>query len=156
GYQGERSPHQGAPRGQPSAHLPPTAFVNFLQNHDQIGNRAFGERLATLVKNEPALRAATAILLLAPSPPMLFMGEEWASPEPFVYFCDFADDLAQKVREGRKREFARFKRFSAEGGAVEPPDPTAPETFQSAKLDWHKLHEPGHAEALELHRRLLA
>ena len=158
GYQGEPSKHGGGtPRGEPSAHLPPTAFVNFLQNHDQIGNRAFGERLATLVKNDAALRAATAILLLSPSIPMLFMGEEWASLEPFVYFCDFGPDLAQKVREGRKREFARFKQFAADAGrSAEPPDPTLPETFQSAKLDWHKLHEPSHAAWLELYRRLLA
>jgi malto-oligosyltrehalose trehalohydrolase len=155
GYQGEQSKHQsGTPRGQPSGHLPLTAFVNFLQNHDQIGNRAFGERLSTLVKNEAALKAATAVLLLAPSPPMLFMGEEWAAPEPFVYFCDFGPELARAVREGRKREFARFKRFSED--AKEPPDPTAPETFQSAKLDWDRLREPVHAAWLEHYRRLLA
>jgi maltooligosyltrehalose trehalohydrolase len=157
GYQGEPSKHGGGKaRGEPSAHLPPTAFVDFLQNHDQIGNRACGDRLATLVKNDDALRAALAILLLSPSIPMLFMGEEWASTEPFVYFCDFGPELAQKVREGRKREFARFKQFAADAGAAEPPDPTLPETFQSAKLDWHKLHEPSHAAWLELYRRLLA
>jgi maltooligosyltrehalose trehalohydrolase len=155
GYQGETSRHQhGTPRGQPSAHLPPTAFVNFLQNHDQIGNRAFGERLSALVTNEAALKAATAILLLAPSPPLLFMGEEWAAPEPFVYFCDFGPELANAVREGRKREFARFKRFGVD--AKEPPDPTAVETFQSAKLDWNRLREPQHAAWLEHYRRLLA
>jgi maltooligosyltrehalose trehalohydrolase len=155
GYQGETSRHQhGTPRGQPSAHLPPTAFVNFLQNHDQIGNRAFGERLSALVTNEAALKAATAILLLAPSPPLLFMGEEWAAPEPFVYFCDFGPELAKAVREGRKREFARFKRFGVD--AKEPPDPTAVETFQSAKLDWNRLREPQHAAWLEHYRRLLA
>jgi 1,4-alpha-glucan branching enzyme/maltooligosyltrehalose trehalohydrolase len=157
GYQGEPSKHGGGtPRGEPSAHLPPTAFVNFLQNHDQIGNRACGERLATLVKNDAALRAATAILLLSPSIPMLFMGEEWASTEPFVYFCDFGPDLAQQVRDGRKREFARFKQFAADASNVEPPDPTLPETFQSARLDWHELHDPDHAPWLELYRRLLA
>ena len=157
GYQGESSPHQGGTaRGEPSAHLPPTAFVNFLQNHDQVGNRAFGERLATLVKNEDALRAATAILLLAPPPPMLFMGEEWAAAEPFVYFCDFGPDLAAAVREGRKREFARFKQFAPGTGTIEPPDPTSADTFQSAKLDWSKSDAPSHAKWLELYRRLLA
>jgi len=157
GYQGDVSKHQGStPRGQPSAHLPPTAFINFLQNHDQIGNRAFGERLSQLVKNDDALRAATAILLLSPSIPMLFMGEEWAAPEPFVYFCDFGPDLAQKVREGRRREFARFKKFSDAADAAEPPDPTAPETFESAKLNWQRLQEPKHEQWLELYRRLLA
>src|SRR5579872_6769263 len=110
-YQGERSAHEGAPRGEPSGHLPPTAFVPFLQNHDQIGNRARGERLSAIVESEAALRAAVAILLLAPSPPLLFMGEEWAASQPFPYFCDFGPELAEKVREGRRREFARFGAF---------------------------------------------
>jgi maltooligosyltrehalose trehalohydrolase len=155
-YQGEVSRHHAStPRGEPSAHLPPTAFVNFLQNHDQIGNRAFGERLSTLVQNEAALLAATSVVLLAPSPPLLFMGEEWAAAEPFVYFCDFEPELAAKVREGRKREFARFERFRATG-AQEPPDPTMPETFESARLDWAKLSEPLHARWLERYQRLLA
>ncbi len=155
GYQGEVSQHEGGrQRGEPSAHLPPTAFINFLQNHDQIGNRAFGERLSSLVDNEAALVAATAVLLLAPSPPMLFMGEEWAAPEPFVYFCDFGPELSAAVREGRKREFARFARFSG-ADYEEPPDPSAPETFERAKLDWRRLDEPQHAEWLEHYRRLL-
>jgi malto-oligosyltrehalose trehalohydrolase len=156
GYQGETSGHEGGKgRGEPSAHLPPTAFVNFLQNHDQIGNRAFGERLHKLVKDEAALVAATAILLLSPSIPMLFMGEEWAAPEPFTYFCDFEPELAQKVREGRRREFAKFLRFVGEGG--EPlPDPTDPATFEAVKLDWSKVTQPSHAGWLEHYRRLLA
>jgi malto-oligosyltrehalose trehalohydrolase len=156
GFQGEPSPHHGGhARGEPSAHLPPTAFVNFLQNHDQIGNRAFGERLSALVTNEAALRAATAILLLAPSPPMLFMGEEWGASAPFVYFCDFGPELAQNIREGRKREFARFKQFAAGVAIREPPDPTSAETFESAKLDWQELEEPEHAKWHELYQRLL-
>jgi malto-oligosyltrehalose trehalohydrolase len=154
GYQGDVSQHEGGrKRGEPSAHLPPTAFINFLQNHDQIGNRAFGERLSSLVKDDAALVAATAVLLLAPSPPLLFMGEEWAAPEPFVYFCDFGPELSAKVREGRKREFARFARFG--GADEEPPDPGAAETFERAKLDWRRLDEPRHAEWLEHYRRLL-
>jgi maltooligosyltrehalose trehalohydrolase len=155
GYQGEISQHEGGrSRGEPSAHLPPSAFINFLQNHDQIGNRAFGERLSSLVKDEAALVAATAVLLLAPSPPMLFMGEEWAAPEPFVYFCDFGPELSAKVREGRKREFARFARFGG-GEAAQLPDPSAPETFERAKLDWRRVSEPSHAGWLERYRRLL-
>jgi malto-oligosyltrehalose trehalohydrolase len=156
GYQGEPSDHEGGrTRGEPSAHLPPTAFVNFLQNHDQIGNRAFGERLHRLVGDEAALVAATAVLLLAPSPPMIFMGEEWAAPEPFTYFCDFGPDLAAKVREGRQREFAQFARF-AQGGADALPDPTSPATFESVKLDWAQLNKPSHAGWLEHYRRLFA
>jgi malto-oligosyltrehalose trehalohydrolase len=154
GYQGDISKHEGGkPRGEPSAHLPPTAFVNFLQNHDQIGNRAFGERLHRLVRDETALVAATAILFLAPSIPMLFMGEEWAAPEPFIYFCDFHDELAAQVREGRRREFAKFQKFSENIDAL--PDPTAAATFDSVKLDWNNLNKPSHAGWLEHYRRLL-
>jgi len=150
-YQGEMSGHEGHRRGERSAHLPPTAFVTFLQNHDQIGNRAFGERLGRLVSNEEALRAATAIVLLAPSPPMLFMGEEWSAPEPFPYFCDFEPGLAAQVREGRKREFARFTQFGKE-----IPDPNAASTVQSARLDWSRLAEAAHARWLDHYRRLIA
>jgi maltooligosyltrehalose trehalohydrolase len=146
-YQGESSRHLGGPRGERSSHLPPSAFVNFLQNHDQVGNRARGERLAQLSRPE-ALRAATAVLLLAPSPPMLFMGEEWAAPEPFPYFCDFEPELSRKVRDGRRREFAHFH------GPV--PDPCAAATFASARLDWARLAEPSHARLFDHYRRLLA
>ena len=146
-YQGESSLHLGVPRGERSAHLPPSAFVNFLQNHDQVGNRARGERLAQLAPAE-ALRAAAAVLLLAPAPPMLFMGEEWAAAEPFAYFCDFEPDLAAKVRAGRMREFAHFQ------GTV--PDPCDAATFGSAHLEWSRLAEPAHARMLDHYRRLLA
>ena len=157
GYQGDVSKHEGGrARGEPSAHLPPTAFVNFLQNHDQIGNRALGERLHKLVKDEAALVAATAILLLSPSIPLMFMGEEWAAPEPFTYFCDFEPELAAKVREGRKREFARFARFAGDHGTDALPDPTDPATFEAAKLNWSTLNQPSHAGWLEHYRRLLA
>jgi malto-oligosyltrehalose trehalohydrolase len=152
-YQGEISPYQGTARGEPSAHLPPTAFVCFLQNHDQIGNRAHGERLAALVASDAARIAATAVLLLAPAPPLLFMGEEWGALEPFAYFCDMSAELNEKIRQGRRREFARFGRFAA---AHELPDPAAEHTFEAAKLDWARLTEPRHAHWLEQYRRLLA
>ncbi|MEA3177796.1 MAG: maltooligosyltrehalose trehalohydrolase [Gammaproteobacteria bacterium] len=154
-YQGEHSDYEKKPRGEPSAHLPPTAFVIFLQNHDQIGNRALGERLGHIVKNEQALRAATAVLLLAPSPPMLFMGEEWNAPEPFPYFCDFEQELATKVREGRKKEFAHFERFRDPAHSDRLPDPTIASTMKSACLDWSKLTMPAHEDWLDLYRRLL-
>ncbi len=154
-FQGEMSAHEGHQRGEPSGHLPPTAFVTFLQNHDQIGNRALGERLSHIVKNEEALRAAVAVVLLAPSPPMLFMGEEWAAPEPFPYFCDFEPDLAKAVRDGRKREFARFARFSVPEQADKIPDPTSPATFESARLDWSQVQEGKHAQWMNYYRRLL-
>ncbi len=154
-YQGEYSKHDKKPRGERSSHLPPTAFLIFLQNHDQIGNRALGERLGHLVRNQDALRAAKAVLLLAPSPPMLFMGEEWNAPEPFPYFCDFEPELAVKVREGRLREFQHFERFRDPGKAGIP-DPTSAQTLGCARLDWSKTTAPGHEDWLDLHRRLLA
>jgi 1,4-alpha-glucan branching enzyme/maltooligosyltrehalose trehalohydrolase len=155
-YQGQYSEHEGKPRGERSSHLPPTAFVIFLQNHDQIGNRALGERIGHLVRNPNALRAATAVLLLAPSPPLLFMGEEWNTPEPFPYFCDFEADLATKVRDGRKQEFAHFERFRDPRHAGSIPDPTSPATVESARLDWSKLTVAAHEDWLDLYQRLLA
>ena len=92
-YQGEMMPYRNAPRGGPSAELPPGAFVSFIQNHDQIGNRAFGERLNMLAPPE-AMRALASVYLLAPQTPMLFMGEEWGAAQPFLFFCDFSGELA--------------------------------------------------------------
>ena len=154
-YQGQFSSHEGATRGEPSAHLPPTAFLLFLQNHDQIGNRALGDRLAHIVRNPEALRAATAVLLLAPCPPMLFMGEEWGAPEPFPYFCDFEPELAERVRAGRQQEFARFERYRDPGQAARIPDPTSAATFESARLDWSRPASTVHAQWLDHYRRLL-
>ncbi|MGN6317737.1 malto-oligosyltrehalose trehalohydrolase [Trinickia sp.] len=128
-YQGEPSPiHDGAARGEPSAHLPTTAFVMFLQNHDQIGNRAFGERLRTLCAPQ-ALLAATALLLLSPQIPLLFMEEEFGSTQPFLYFTDYAGELADAVREGRRREFAKFSAFTDPERRARIPDPNAAQTF---------------------------
>jgi malto-oligosyltrehalose trehalohydrolase len=156
-FQGEPSAFaHGRLRGERSNHLPPTAVVNFLQTHDQVGNRAFGERLHRLVDDEAALLAATAIMLLAPSPPLLFMGEEWAAPEPFLYFCDFEPRLAARVREGRRREFAAFARFSDPAMVSTIPDPTDPATFASVKLDWDHVPRSPHAAWLARYRELLA
>jgi maltooligosyltrehalose trehalohydrolase len=123
-YQGEPSPTRaGKPRGEPSAHLPSTAFVNFLQNHDQIGNRAFGERL-TVLANPHALRVAQALLLLTPAIPLLFMGEEFGTTQPFLYFTSHADhSLAADVRDGRRKEFARFPAFADAAARARIPDP---------------------------------
>src|SRR5689334_4486368 len=85
-------------------HSAPECFISFLQNHDQVGNRACGERIACL-SCAAALRAMVAVLLLAPSPPLLFMGEEFGATTPFLFFCDFSPDLAEKVRQGRREEF---------------------------------------------------
>jgi malto-oligosyltrehalose trehalohydrolase len=151
-YQGEASPHRGGrARGEPSQSLPPTAFVNFLQNHDQIGNRVFGERLETLADSS-AIEAALAITLLAPSIPLLFMGEEWGSAKPFPFFCDFHGDLAEAVRKGRRKEFEEA--YVNHGDEV--PDPLDPATFRSAALDWDALDRKKGARRLALTRALLA
>ncbi|MEG3191199.1 malto-oligosyltrehalose trehalohydrolase [Lysobacter sp. D1-1-M9] len=137
-YQGQPCAYRDdAPRGQPSAHLPTSAFVNCLQNHDQIGNRALGERLSTLA-DPAALRAATALLLLTPQIPMLFMGEEWNSRQPFLYFTDHHGELAEAVREGRRREFTRFPAFRDPARREAIPDPNAPRTFASSIPDFEQ------------------
>ena len=130
-YQGEHLRYTGEPRGLPSGHLPPTAFVLFLQNHDQIGNRAFGERL-TVLAEPAALEAAIALVLLSPQIPMLFMGEETASRTPFLFFADHAGRLADAVREGRRAEFAKFPAFSDPDTRERIPDPNAQETFAAS------------------------
>ncbi|HVL74368.1 MAG TPA: malto-oligosyltrehalose trehalohydrolase [Noviherbaspirillum sp.] len=129
-YQGEPSPFaDNRPRGEPSAHLPPASFVVFLQNHDQIGNRALGERLTTLA-DPRALRAAMGMLLLAPHIPMLFMGEEFGAREPFLYFTShLTKELADAVRNGRRQEFARFPAFSDPAVRERIPDPNAEKTY---------------------------
>ena len=133
-YQGQMSPHLGRPRGEPSGHLPTTAFVVCLQNHDQIGNRAMGDRLTTLADPQ-ALRAATALLLLCPFVPMLFMGEEYAARNPFLFFTSHNEDLAKLVREGRRAEFKHFAAFQDDARRAAIPDPNAPATFDASVAD---------------------
>ena len=145
-YQGEISPFSQEKRGEPSAHLPPSAFVDFLQNHDQVGNRAFGERLPVL-SDEALLKNLTAIFLLAPSPPMLFMGEEWGCRQPFLFFCDFQGELGEAVRKGRREEFRRFASFGRD-----LPDPLAEETFRRCVLRWDEKD----AGWLDFYKALLA
>ena len=154
-YQGEPSAYRkGVPRGEPSGHLPLVAFVNFVQNHDQIGNRAFGERIASLAP-APAVRAIVAATLLAPSIPMLFMGEEWAATTPFQYFCDFEPALARAVAEGRRAEFASFAGFANEDERERIPDPTDAATFARSTLRWEERTMPTHAAWLAFYRELL-
>jgi maltooligosyltrehalose trehalohydrolase len=154
-YQGEASEHRnGAARGEPAVGLPPAAFVSFLQNHDQIGNRALGERIDALAP-DAAMRAMTALLLLSPQPPLLFQGGEWGAATPFLYFCDFGPELAQAVRDGRTREFAHFPQFQGKGAALIP-DPVAATTFARSKLDWSEPARPPHMARLAQTRELLA
>jgi malto-oligosyltrehalose trehalohydrolase len=155
-YQGEPSRYRhGAPRGEVSRGLPPTAFVSFLQNHDQIGNRALGERLTQLAP-PAAVRAATAILLLAPSAPLLFMGQEWGAPQPFLFFCDFGLELAATVTQGRRREFARFPEFSDENARSRIPDPNDEKTFLRSRLDRNGTRTETALIWRQFHQELLA
>jgi maltooligosyltrehalose trehalohydrolase len=151
-YQGEAAAFWGGKlRGEPSGALPPSAFVNFLQNHDQIGNRALGDRLESIA-DPRAIEAALAVTLLAPMTPMLFMGEEWGSKAPFPFFCDFKGELANAVRKGRRREYDwAYARYGDE-----VPDPLDRATFQSAVLDWQTRETPAGEKRLALVQRLLA
>jgi maltooligosyltrehalose trehalohydrolase len=135
-YQGQPSTYRkGERRGEPSGHLDATHFVLFIQNHDQIGNRAMGERLLTLARRGgriPALRTACALYLLSPQIPLIFMGEEVGSDTPFLYFTSHEAQLAEAVREGRRQEFAQFPEFADEATRASIPDPNAPKTFEAS------------------------
>ncbi|RPH67247.1 MAG: malto-oligosyltrehalose trehalohydrolase [Burkholderiales bacterium] len=154
-YQGDASAFRdGARRGEPSAHLPPSAFVAFLQTHDQVGNRAFGGRIDAVA--DPALMpAALACVLLGPQVPLLFMGEEYAASTPFLFFCDFGPELAAAVRDGRREEFGRFQAFRDPAARAAIPDPNAIETFSASKLRWRERDTSPHRERLALVRQLL-
>ena len=154
-FQGEAFPgYEGRPRGETSAHLPPTCFVNFLQNHDQIGNRAVGERLTVLTAPR-TLELFTSLLILSPQVPMLFMGEEWGTERPFLFFTDFAGELADAVREGRRREFKGFKAFADAAARAFIPDPNDVATFRQSTLDWDERQRDPCRQRLAFVRRLL-
>jgi len=157
-FQGEPySPWQGRKRGVRSDGQPPTAFVDFLQNHDQIGNRGFGERLTTLAEPK-TVELLTAVLLLSPQIPLLFMGEEYGESRPFLFFTDFAGELAEAVREGRRREFAAFRTFATASDIdwAKLPDPNQPATLAACRLDWPRADTPEGRRRMALIRRLLA
>ncbi|HVE63059.1 MAG TPA: malto-oligosyltrehalose trehalohydrolase [Mycobacteriales bacterium] len=150
-YIGQHSPYRRRKHGRPPTGLPATSFLGYLQNHDQIGNRATGERSSALASTE-LLEVAAAIVLLGPFVPMLFQGEEWGATSPFQYFTDHRDhDLAEAVRRGRRAEFAAF------GWAPDDvPDPQASETFEISRLDWSELDREPHDRLLRWHRDLIA
>ena len=150
-YRGEHSIHHGAPRGTSPGGIAPARFVHCIQNHDQIGNRAFGDRLGQSI-TPAAYRAASALLLLDPGTPLLFMGQEWNASTPFLYFTDHEGALGTAVREGRRAEFASFTGFAAE----DIPDPQADATFERSMLDWDEADRPEHAGIRALYRELLA
>jgi malto-oligosyltrehalose trehalohydrolase len=155
-YQGEPSPYRNhSLRGEKSDHLPLTAFVNFLQNHDQIGNRAFGDRLNQTASPE-SLKALLGCLLLAPGIPLIYMGQEWETEKPFQFFCHFEDPLAGLVSEGRRKEFAKFPEFTQAENRERIPNPCEVKTFENSKLDWSELKQPKHANWLAFYQQLLS
>jgi malto-oligosyltrehalose trehalohydrolase len=153
-FQGEFMPYRGRERGEPSGHLPPDAFISFIQNHDQVGNRATGDRV-TNIASRKRTRVIAATYLLSPQIPMMFMGEEWSAPEPFPFFCDFGPELADAVRSGRREEFSRFPEFQDPAARAKIPDPLALSTFESAKLNWQNLVREPHSNWFDWYRRII-
>jgi maltooligosyltrehalose trehalohydrolase len=150
-YDGRYSRYRGRRHGRPTTDVTAHNFVTFSQDHDQVGNRALGERLSHLAGLDAA-KVAAIITLTAPTVPLLFMGEEWAAGAPFQYFTDHADaDLGAAVTRGRRREFESFG-----WTAQEVPDPQATETFERSRLDWGEAQREPHASMLDLYRRLIA
>jgi maltooligosyltrehalose trehalohydrolase len=149
-YDGQFSPHRGRSHGRPHRGLAGYRFLGYLQNHDQVGNRARGERIHHLTEPRRALLGA-ALVLTSPFVPMLFQGEEWAASSPFLYFTGHEDaELNRLVSEGRRREFAAFG-WKPE----EIPDPSAEETFQRSQLRWEELEGEPHARVLAWYRELI-
>ncbi|HLL21908.1 MAG TPA: DUF3459 domain-containing protein, partial [Kofleriaceae bacterium] len=153
-YQGDVFPLSGEPRGRPAAHLRVESFIYCIQNHDQIGNRAFGDRLSATI-SPAAYRAAAMVLLFLPMTPLLFQGEEWGASTPFQYFTDHDEELGKLVSAGRREEFKRFTAFADPATRARIPDPQAPSTFEASKLDWDEHAEAPHAETLALYAALL-
>jgi len=150
-YDGRYSAFRDRTHGRPVGDLPGTRFIGFLQNHDQVGNRALGERISQLVSHDAA-KVGAALVLLGPFVPLLFAGEEWASATPFQYFTDHEDEaLGAAIREGRRREFPAFAR-----DGLDIPDPQAAGTFERSRLDWSEREREPHASMLDWYRRLIA
>ncbi len=154
-YQGQPTPLTGLPRGKPAPHLAASAFVYCLQNHDQVGNRAMGERLSAAVSID-AYRMASAVLLFLPMTPLLFMGQEWAASTPFLYFTDHDPELGARVSAGRREEFKRFRAFADPEARERIPDPQDRATFERSRLRWEERDRGEHARTLRLYRELLS
>ncbi|WP_062111050.1 malto-oligosyltrehalose trehalohydrolase [Aureimonas sp. AU40] len=153
-FQGQESEHRKRRVGTDSAELPPTAFVNFIQNHDQIGNRAFGDRLRSLSSGR-VYDCLQSILLLSPQIPLMFQGDEFGDTNSFCFFTDFDGELANSVSKGRKREFKSFAAFEDPEAADIFPDPNDERTFEISRLDWGRLTQPTHKRRLQVTRKLL-
>lgn len=153
-YRGQTQPINGQPRGTNPARLAPQQFVYCISNHDQVGNRAFGERLQHGI-SAAAYRAASALLCLVPHTPMLFMGQEWGASTPFQFFTHHNGDLGEAITKGRRREFGNFSAFRDPAVLETIPDPQAEETFLSSKLNWEEVHSPSAAGLMLLHCEFL-
>lgn len=153
-YQGQFCRSTGSKRGTGCRHLPPSAFITCISNHDQVGNRAFGERLNHLISNE-SYRALSALLCLCPFTPMLFMGQEWAAGSPFQFFSDHEPGIGGLVTTGRRGEFAAFPEFQGEQ-VQRVPDPQMKSTFERSKLRWDELADEKHSKVLALYKACLS
>jgi maltooligosyltrehalose trehalohydrolase len=154
-FTGQHSSHHKGPRGSDASSIPLRKSIVCIQNHDQIGNRALGDRLNHAI-DASVWRAATTVLLAAPMTPLLFMGQEWAASTPFAFFTDFEPELGRLVVEGRRREFAAFPEFSRPGAAERIPSPQADATFDASRLRWDERLHGSFARSLALTRRLLS
>ena len=149
-YDGIYSRYRRRIHGRPTYALSQHRFLGYIQTHDQVGNRAMGDRISHIAGMERT-KIAAALYLLSPFVPMLFQGEEWASSSPFLYFADHEDpELARAVSEGRKKEFAAFG-----WNPASIPDPESQATFEASKLKWSEVNEPEHAEMLSWYRALI-
>ena len=151
---GEPSRYFGQARGTDPSGLTPTRFVFFIQNHDQVGNRALGDRIHHQI-DLAIYRAVTALLLLVPQIPLLFMGQEWAASTPFLFFTDHHEELGKIVSQGRRREFSQFEAFRDKNKRAEIPDPQDPKTFQASFLRWQEQKVEPHGSVLRLYKKLL-
>jgi maltooligosyltrehalose trehalohydrolase len=153
-FTGQHSNYLGHARGTDPSGLDPAHFVICIQNHDQIGNRADGARLNHQV-DAATYRALSTLLLLAPQTPLIFMGQEWASRSPFMYFTDHHEALGRLITEGRRQEFSAFEAFADPESRDGIADPQARDTFVQSRLRWSEIEQPEHASMLRLYRRLL-
>ncbi len=154
-FEGQHYPPWGRPRGVPADDLPPERFVYCVENHDQIGNRALGERLS-VDAGEDALLAATLILLFLPMTPLLFMGQEWAASSPFQFFTDHDPEYWPVVSRGRREEFRSFAAFASDDARARIPDPQSLETFERSKLRWDELARGPHRRVAQAVQSMLA
>jgi maltooligosyltrehalose trehalohydrolase len=154
-YRGQYSQNKGGKRGSECRHIPPRKFVHCISNHDQAGNRALGERLNHSISREAYL-AGSALLCLTPYTPMLFMGQEWGTSSPFIFFTDHNEELGKLITKGRREEFKDFASFHSEAARARIPDPQDPKSFLDSKLVWDELGDEKKSRTLELYRKCLA